>query len=372
MGKLTKEKIKVLVVDDSFFIRQAITKMLESEGFEVIDTARNGKEAVEKALTLKPDVITMDIEMPVMTGLEAVKEIMNTFPIPIIMVSTLTTDGAEATIEALSLGAIDFIAKKPAFKEAESIKDELIQKVRTIGSSSELKNQFIRKRLLRRMQGKQQVEVSPQIDVQEKIEKPHIPEIKQRPSQDDIKVIGIGISTGGPNALQEFIPKISASIPVPILIVQHMPPYFTNSLAKRLDSMSNITVKEAEDNETLRAGTAYIAQGGKHLIVNKFGKTIISDEPRHYLFKPSVDVLFYSLAENYGKKTLGIIMTGMGNDGQKGLAVVKNKGGYVIAQSPESCVIDGMPQSVIKANLADEILPLNALGETINSLFNLQ
>lgn len=365
-------KIKLLIVDDSIFMRQALSKIFSEPDIEIVGLARNGREAVQMATELSPDVITMDIEMPVMNGLEALKEIMRTNPIPVLMVSTLTSDGADATLEALSLGAIDFVTKRSNFTEMSSLKDELLGKVRNIAKNSEIKNRLIRKRLLQKFQESQKVHqtaTSVSIATPSETTAQSFEVVKRkRPLSSEIDVVGIGISTGGPAALQDVFAHLPNTLPFPILIVQHMPPLFTRSLANRLNSLSAFNVKEAEHMDLLQNGWAYIAPGGFQMTLNKQGRIVISDEPRNMLFKPSADVLFKSIAEVFGSHTVGIIMTGMGNDGTDGLRVLSEKGGYVIAQSPETCVVAGMPGSVINAKLANEVVPLKDIPKVISEL----
>jgi two-component system chemotaxis response regulator CheB len=367
-------KIRVLVVDDSFFMRKTISKILTTDEIEVIDTAVNGKEGVEKALKLNPDVITMDIEMPVMNGLDAVKLIMEKKPVPILMLSTLTSEGADATIEALSRGAVDFITKKSAFSEMNNLTDEIISKVKNISKSSSLKNRFsLPSGLTNRINTPFRSNLSESNQVIEPKKTGIINKIRaKRPDSYDIHIIGIGISTGGPAALQEFIPKLPAAFPVPILIAQHMPPYFTKSLSVRLDSLSKISVKEAENGEKARSGCVYLAPGGRQMRINKRGMIEINDEPIGELYKPCVDILINSIVDSYRHFALGIIMTGMGHDGSIALKRLHDVGGYVISQDIESCVVGGMPKTVIDLNIASEIHPLNDLADAVTSLFNLK
>ena len=367
-------KIRVLVVDDSFFMRKTISKILTTDEIEVIDTAVDGKEGVEKALLLNPDVITMDIEMPVMNGLDAVKIIMEKKPVPILMLSTLTSEGADATIEALSRGAVDFITKKSAFTEMNKLSDEIISKVKNISRSSSLKHKFsystgfqnrisLTDRLIS-SENKQEIELK---------RTSRINKIRtKKPDSYDIHIIGIGISTGGPAALQEFIPKLPAEFPVPILIAQHMPPYFTKSLSVRLDSLSKISVKEAENGEKAKAGCVYLAPGGRQMRINKRGIIEINDEPLDELYKPCVDILINSIVDSYRHFAMGIIMTGMGHDGSIALKRLHDVGGYVISQDLDSCVVGGMPKTVIDMNIASEIHPLSDLAQAVTSLFNLK
>lgn len=363
-------KLKILVVDDSFFMRKAISKILTTEETEVIDTASNGKEGIEKALLLNPDVITMDIEMPVMNGLDAVKGIMEKKHIPILMLSTLTTEGAEATVEALSRGAVDFVTKKAAFTEISSLADEILGKIKAITGNKSISSkigrqlQLTRERLINSRNESQ--------DLKDLKAATHNLKHIKRPDFSNLQLIVIGISTGGPAALNEFVPKLSKKIPVPIVVAQHMPPFFTKSLADRLNSNAQIQVKEIDNSEKLFPGRMYICPGGKQTLINKNLMAILSDEPKQELFKPSVNVLLDSAIDSFNKNVVGIIMTGMGSDGARALKRLNSLGGYVISQDVDSCVVAGMPKAVIEMNIANEIHPLCEIAETINSLFNIR
>ncbi len=364
---MVDKKIKLLVVDDSIFMRQALSKIFSQPDIEIVGLARNGREAIQMASELSPDVITMDIEMPVMNGLEALREIMKTNPIPILMVSTLTSEGADATLEALSLGAVDFITKKSNFTEMGALKDDLLAKVRDIARNSEVKNRLIRRRLLQKFQDIQKTQTNKESTSSTEHLVQYEIVSRPRPNANEVNVVGIGISTGGPAALQEVFSKLPEDLPFPILVVQHMPPLFTKSLANRLNSLSQVNVKEAENMDILQNGWAYVAPGGMQMTVNKQGRLVISKEP-NTLFKPSADVMFKSVAEMFGSRSVGIIMTGMGNDGTDGLRYIQQKSGYVIAQSPESCVVSGMPSSVINAKIANEVVPLKDIPQVIMEL----
>ena len=351
------EKIRVLVVDDSLFMRQAITKVISNDQIEVIDIAKNGKEAIEKAIELKPDIITMDIEMPVMNGLEAVREILKIQYFPILMLSTLTSEGANVTMEALSLGAIDFITKKSAFREIENLKEELIDKIITLSANSPFKNKLLRKKLLENMEKNKD---DSEDYSHERIIQSTYPILKRnKPNTHEIKIMTIGISTGGPVALFDLLKTLPEDFPVPILIVQHMPPFFTKSLADRLDSICHINVKEAEDGDRLERGMCFVAPGGKQMGVNRRNQIVLSDLDPKRLFNPSANVLFESANEHFGKGVLALIMTGMGNDGTEGLKELSKNGAYIVAQDPETCVVSGMPKSAIDAKVVNEIVTLN-------------
>ncbi len=349
-------KITVLVVDDSAFMRKSISLMLESdEKIKVIGTARNGQEGVELAKKLKPDIITLDIEMPIMDGLTALKKIMEESPTAVLMVSSLTTEGAEATITALELGAVDFIPKELSYVNVNitKIKDDLISKVKEI-----YRQKFLKERLERLAK------------FSEYYKKPIIKTPKKDLPLNDYRAVFIGISTGGPLSLQKILPMLSLKIRVPIFIVQHMPPMFTKSLADRLNSICSLYVKEAENGEKVQGGTIYIAPGGFHMKIKKINLSNaaieITDKPTETVHKPSVDVTMNSVVDFYGKHTLGVIMTGMGKDGLEAIRYLKSVGGHTIAQDEETSVVYGMPKAVVDAGLADIILPLEKIPEEIN------
>lgn len=345
--------IKVLVVDDSAFMRKAIENMLKRDpSIQVVGFARNGIEAIEMVQKLRPDIVTLDIEMPQMDGLTALKRILEIADVPVIMVSSLTTEGAEATLKALEIGAVDFIPKDKSFASLGimKIEDQLIEKVKTFA-------------------GRRVILTKPLIS-KPTAPTPPPPGVVRKTGtiNGNKKIVAIGTSTGGPQSLQRVIPKLPRDIGRPILIVQHMPPNFTKSLATRLDSMSQLEVVEAEGKEKLEPNIVYIAKGGFHLKVKKIGTNYYietSPEPSNVLHIPSVDVMVSSVAENFGRDTLGVIMTGMGSDGLQGLRMVKEKGGAVIAQDKDSCVVYGMPRSVVEAGLADEVVPLDEIAECI-------
>lgn len=349
-------KISALIIDDSAFMRKSIALMLESDpDIKVVGSAKNGQEGYELVKNLKPDIVTLDIEMPVMDGLTALKKIMSDCPTSVIMVSSLTTEGAEATLKALELGAVDFIPKELSYVNVNitKIKEELVTKVKEI-----VKQKLYRDRLAR-------LRSIPQV------EKPgHTIPAQQTLPKIGYKAVAIGISTGGPLSLQKVVPLLSEKINVPVFIVQHMPPKFTKSLAERLNSMCKLTVKEAEDGETVKSGVIYIAPGGYHLKLKKVSLSNslieVSEDPSDTLHRPSVDVMMNSVINVFGKYTLGVIMTGMGKDGYEAIKNLKSIGGYSIAQDEQSSVVYGMPKAIVDAGLADNILPLEKISETIN------
>ena len=350
-----ERKIRVLVIDDSAFMRRIISDMLKSDGnIEVADTARNGREGLEKAIALKPDIITLDVEMPVMNGLETLAELMKLKPVPkVIMLSSLTYEGGEATIKALELGALDFVAKPTTSIlnfDAEHIRDELNKKINSIGRSSGV---YI-----------------PQLQIIEKL-----PIIKKTnavsiSSKGNLKyIVAIGTSTGGPRALQEVLTKLPADIPAAVVVVQHMPPGFTKSLSARLDSLSQINVKEAEEGDVLKPGWAYIAPGDYHMVVNKPRndeyKISINKESPVTGHRPSVNVMMKSVAECGHKNVIAVMMTGMGNDGSEGILQIKKTGGKTIAQDESTCVVYGMPKSAVNIGAIDTIAPLHSITTEI-------
>jgi two-component system chemotaxis response regulator CheB len=336
--------IRVLVVDDSSFMRNALKRSIEQDArFKVIDTATNGREGVDKAIALKPDVVTLDVEMPVMNGLEALKEIVAKTNIPVLMVSAVTEAGAKTTIDALTLGAVDFIPKS---KGAEHIHEKLLAAM----------NAGLARKI---MAGRRAA--PPPLPVRRPV---------RLTARVPAKLVVIGSSTGGPQALQEVIRSLPANFPVPIVIAQHMPPQFTLALAKRLNDLSAVRVTEAEDGMPLVPGTVYIGPGGKHLRVTN---TTIKVDPEkgESLYKPSVDVLAESAFTAFGKQFLGVMLTGMGNDGAKEFTRLHKAGGYTLVQDQASCVVYGMPRAVADAGAADEVLPLEQIGPRIRSSFGL-
>ena len=341
-------------MDDSAFMRKAISMMLEEEStFEIVGTATNGEDAFKLVKTLKPDIITLDIEMPGMSGLEVLERIMNEVPTPVIMISSLSTEGADETIKALELGAVDFIPKSLSYVSLDiiKIKDSLIEKVKNIASRGK---SVLRQPNLSR--GKRSVLKINLNNVGRKI-----------------RVVTIGISTGGPKALLDVIPLLPKEFPRPVMIVQHMPPKFTASLADRLNKLSEVRVKEAEFGERLQKGTVYIAPGGQHMTLRRNRSNIeivVSDKPSDTLYKPSVDVMLNSVVDIYGSKTLGVIMTGMGKDGLEGSRRIHEKNGKIISESEESCVVYGMPKAVADAGIVDRVEDSRNIAEVIVDFVN--
>ncbi len=338
--------MKVLVVDDSALIRMSVSEILSRAGMEVI-TAKNGREAVEKVLKENPDVVTLDIKMPVMDGLTALKLIMEKKPTPVVMLSSLTYEGARETIEALKLGAVDFIAKPGGVvTDLKEIEDEIVRKVRMAAETSP---NIIRIQNLKKLKGLGVVRG------------------KWKKTDKDVCIL-IGSSTGGPSALEMIIPRLPADIPAPVFIVQHMPPGFTKQLAERLNSISEIEVKEAENNERVRKGVAYIAPGGYHMKLRKAMDVVrikIVDGKPVNAVKPSVDVTADSIVDIYDGNTIGVILTGMGEDGAYGMKRIRDAGGLTIASSEDTCVVFGMPKAAIELGAIVSVKPVFEIAEEI-------
>ncbi|MGO9016497.1 MAG: protein-glutamate methylesterase/protein-glutamine glutaminase [Dissulfurispiraceae bacterium] len=352
--------VKLLIVDDSAFMRNALSAMLSSDPeIKIVGTARDGLEAIEKIGSLKPDIVTMDVEMPRMDGISALRHIMVTNPLPVIMVSSITTEGAKVTLDALDLGAVDFIPKNLSELSINivKIKEILIDKIK----------QIARKGLVKR-----QVRPAGRAAAPKPIEVPtHMP--LRTTGERRIGILAIGTSTGGPKALQEIIPRLPKEFPSPIVIAQHMPPNFTGPFAERLNQLSQIEVREAKEGETLKPGVALIAPGWGHMRVKRVRgietAVSISDNKEDFIYRPSVDALMGSVAECFPGRALGVILTGMGNDGLKGLISLKKTGGRIFAQDEETCVVYGMPKAVVDAGIADKVLSLEDMaGEIINSV----
>jgi two-component system, chemotaxis family, protein-glutamate methylesterase/glutaminase len=362
--------IRLLIVDDSVFMRKAYDRFLNIKEINIVAMAKNGKEGVEKTIELKPDIVIMDIEMPVMNGLDALDIIMKSVPTPVLMVSSQTNEGAEATLDALQRGAIDFVAKENSFIHAGDMQDEIISKIITIGRNSKIKNKVLRRSLMKKDSPEGKTKNS-------EVMKPSKPPKKkstiknERPSPGEIDALTIGISTGGPLALQALIPKLPANFPVPIFIIQHMPPNFTKSLASRLNALSALSVKEAEDGDEHKAGNVYIAPGGKQMLVGVSSIKIREHKPEDKLYKPSFDVALKHLNKVYGRKLLALIMTGMGHDGAIGLKKLNENGGYCIGQEPSTCVVSGMVNSAEKVGAVDEMCELDKIAKLLIQIFKL-
>lgn len=358
--------IKVVVVDDSAFMRKALAAMLGKDPeIEVVATARDGEEGLEMIRRHQPDVVTMDIEMPRMDGLTALRHVMMEMPRPVLMVSSLTTEGAEATLKAMELGAVDFIPKQLSKVSLDIVKieDELRAKVKTIARRR--MSHLVRASLA----GRPRPAASTAPSGAPTRETERVARPAARPTGAQARdLVAIGVSTGGPPAVQKMLSVLPADFPAGILIAQHMPAAFTGPFAKRLDGVCRITVKEAEDGERLQHGVAYVAPGGRHLRIDQKVSRIdvrVVDEPRDALYKPSATVLFDSVAAGVGRRALGVVLTGMGSDGLEGMRALKAKGGRALAQSDSTCVVYGMPKAIVDAGLADEIVDIDEMGEAL-------
>ena len=364
--------IKVVVVDDSAFMRKAISTMLSKDPeIDVVATARDGEEGLELIRKHNPDVVTLDIEMPRMDGLTALRHIMMEMPRPVIMVSSLTNEGAEATLKALDLGAVDFIPKQLSKVSLDIVKIEanLIAKVKIVASRKLMHSRprpsapVARAPLSTPSGGP-----CPPPSAYRSAAAPSVP--CGAPKRD---VVAIGVSTGGPPAVQKVLSALPADFKASIVIAQHMPQAFTGPFAKRLDNLCKISVKEAEPGDRLKPGCAYIAPGGRHLVVKQMMSRVdleITPEPASALYKPSANVLIGSVADAVGRRALGVILTGMGNDGMEGIRSLKQKGGRALAQSDATCVVYGMPKAIVDAGLSDEIVDIDDMAQAImNNLY---
>ena len=345
--------VRVLVVDDSMLFRKVVRDALAHDpGIEVIGSAADGRTALAKIEQLRPDAITLDLEMPEVDGLEVLRQLRRrSAPPGVIVVSALTDAGATLTAQALRLGAFDFVLKPngPNFDEnRERLQADLLPKIRMLAERRKI------------MLDGDHATANCGLVIPAKATLA----VPQRPPE----IVAIGISTGGPAALHEMLPQLPADLPVPVVIVQHMPSKFTRSLAEDLDRQCAVHVIEAQDGGRLQAGTVYIAPGGLQTRVERHPLGLefcVTDDPPEKCCKPSVDYLFRSLAEQLGPRVLAVIMTGMGDDGTAGCKLLKQRGAHVIAQDAASCVVYGMPRQIVEHGMADEICPLEALAETI-------
>lgn len=343
--------VRVLIVDDSGFFRRRLAEIFAADpGIEVVGTAANGQEAVDQVPRLKPDVITMDIEMPVMDGITAVRRIMASHPTPILMFSSLTTEGATATFEALEAGAADYLPKRLEDIAADrnvAIR-ELTARVRLLATRRTRPPSRPQAEALAREPGR--------------------PPAARPGSPGRYRILAIGASTGGPVALQQVLMALPKDFPLPILLIQHMPGTFTGPFAQRLSQMCKISVKEAADGDVLVPGQALLAPGGKQMLLEqRAGQVLVriqEPEPGQN-YKPCVDVTFNAVARVFPGKTLALVLTGMGADGREGARLLKLGGSTVWAQDEKSCVVYGMPAAVAEAGLADQVLPLLSIGPGI-------
>jgi len=339
------DTVRVLVVDDSALMRKLIPAILARDpSIEVVGTAMDGAFALKKIEELRPDVVTLDLEMPRMDGMETLRLIMRRAPLPVILFSTHSKEGAYSTLKALALGAVDFIAKPTdaAAGHLETIADLLIEKIK------------VAKRAAGRKLPPAMVAIDP-------------PRLKKgtRSALPPSRIIAIGISTGGPNALQYVLSQIPAEFPCSILVVQHMPEGFTEMFARRLDECCALDVSEAKSGDLLFSGRVLICPGNRHMMVRRMPRgdmAVLSDGSPVNGHRPSVDVLFHSVAQEFALAAVGVIMTGMGEDGAEGLGAIKAAGGLTIAQSEDTCVVGGMPRAAIQKGHVNKIIPLESIG----------
>ena len=400
--------IRILIADDSAFMRKVLTDLFKfQKDFEVVGTAINGRDAVEKVKKYHPDLLTLDVQMPVMDGLNALAVIMEIAPMPVVMLSSLTKEGTDETIRALSLGAVDFISKAGgSISRIDTIEEDILAKCRAAAKAN----------VKRAMKGARAAELAErERRAKEKAEPPRMHHVElparhnpfgTKPATEEKKprnpfghhenpllqkrkptltphaqpapnvkasgagsgkLVAIGTSTGGPQALQSVITRLPGDLPCGVVVVQHMPPGFTKSLANRLDSLSKVSVKEAEDGDVIEPGHVYIAPGNYHMRVASEGskrKIVLSQDPPVGNHRPAVNVLYDSVAP-VGKNLVAVIMTGMGCDGTEGMKKIKAQGGYSIAQDESTSVVYGMPKSVVDAGLADEVRPVTDIARAI-------
>jgi two-component system, chemotaxis family, protein-glutamate methylesterase/glutaminase len=344
--------ICVLVVDDSAFMRTALTRMVDSDpALRVCGTAQNGMQALEKITELQPDVVTLDVEMPGLNGLETLKRIMQEFPRPVIMVSSLTKAGAESTLEALDIGAFDYVSKQESFASLDIVKirDDLVGKIKAAAEMGQ--RGCVARVAVKPAPAKPHASTAPLI----------------HPA-----VVALGTSTGGPKALQQILPLLPGDLRVAVLVVQHMPVGFTGPFANRLDQLCQVAVKEATHDQTIEPGVVYIAPAGQHLTVMRRSSakvvTRLSALPEGTLHRPSVDVMMLSVAEVFGALAMGVIMTGMGADGVQGMKAIGEAGGFTVGQDETSSIVYGMPRSCAEAGVLQRVVPLTQIpGEILQA-----
>ncbi|MVW87054.1 chemotaxis response regulator protein-glutamate methylesterase [Pseudomonas sp. PB101] len=371
--------VKVLVVDDSGFFRRRVSEILSADSnIQVVGTATNGKEAIDQALALKPDVITMDYEMPMMDGITAVRHIMQRCPTPVLMFSSLTHEGARVTLDALDAGAVDFLPKnfEDISRNPEKVKQLLCEKILSISRSNRRVSHYSAPAPVAApaptpapapssvgsFASSAPVRAAP-APIPVRTHAHAATASSPTPKRKNYKLVAIGTSTGGPVALQRVLTQLPANFPAPIVLVQHMPAAFTKAFAERLDKLCRISVKEAEDGDILRPGLALLAPGGKQMMIDGRGAVKILPGDERLNYKPCVDITFGSAAKTYGDKVLAVVLTGMGADGREGARLLKQGGSSIWAQDEASCVIYGMPMAIVKAELADAVYSLDDIGK---------
>ena len=351
--------IRVLVVDDSTLMRNAIAKMLERDPeIKIVGTANDGIDALEKVTKLDPDIMTLDVEMPRLDGLGTLQELMKMHPMPVLMVSSLTLSGAETTLKAMEYGALDFIPKT-----LSNDKDQFAEELRTKVKALSHKKAYIALKYRHLAPAKPHIAAT--VPKPAPVDPRHYPETPLTGPRD---LVVIGVSTGGPPVVQKILSALPQDLHACILIAQHMPASFTGPFAKRLDGVSKITVTEAVDGDKLKNGHAYVCPGGKHIGIRMHGplpEVAITEEPVDALYKPTVNVLMETAGKFMGRRTLGVMLTGMGNDGVEGAKVLRDCGGCLIAQDEASCVVYGMPKAVVDATLANKVMDVNLIADAI-------
>jgi len=338
--------VKVLVVDDSAFMRRVIIDILQNDpGIQVVGYARNGEEALEKCARFKPQVVTLDVEMPVMDGLATVEALMAQSPVPVVMLLALTTSEAEVTIRALELGAVDFVLKPARREDMKTLAGILPEKIKAAA--------LVPAGKLRHGGAGFKIPPSPYI----------------LPRTGRMEIVAIGTSTGGPSALRNVITALPANLPAGVVVVQHMPPGFTGPLARRLNELAFLEVREATAGDVIKPGLVLIAPAGRQMLLEHCAGRVqvrLTDQTGiATFFKPSVDALFLSVAREYGARSLGVILTGMGNDGVRGLRAIKERGGRVLAQDETSSIVFGMPKAAIEAGVTDKVVTLPQMAAEI-------
>lgn len=337
--------VRVLVVDDSALMRRMISRILTDAGFEVVGTAHDGVEGLEACAKLRPDVVTLDVQMPRMDGLTMLRRLMKENPTPVVMLSSLTRAQAPATVEALALGAVDVVAKPGGAISLNigEVADELVRKVRVAATARVRRFSKVGGGTLRESGARRPTDAA------------------AAPGRERLIVV-VGASTGGPSALSELFSRLSGDFPAPIVVVQHMPAGFTASLAARLDSLSALAVEEARDGVLPVKGSAWVAPGGYHLVFDADGRIRLSSDPPHLGVRPAVDLTMESAAEVWGSGVIGLVLTGMGMDGARGARRIKQRGGVVLAQDEESSVVYGMPRAVVEMGFADEVASIQEMA----------
>lgn len=341
------DQIRVLIVDDSAFMRKIIGDLLSSDsGIAVVGTARDGIDAVEKCKLLRPDVVTLDVEMPRLDGLACLERLMHECPTPVVMVSSLTQEGATTTVQALALGAVDFVPKPSGSISLDmaKVRDELTAKVRVAARAN-----------LRRAR----LSTAPAVAGGSYGGRAGGRDSGRR------RVVCIGCSTGGPRALHEVVPRLPADLGAPVLIVQHMPPGFTRSLAQRLDELSALRVREASEGDHFGPGDVLIAPGGSHMTVARGDTIALNQDPPLHGVRPAIDITLHSIVQHYGGDAVGVILTGMGFDGARAMAELHRAGGWTIAEHQSTCVVYGMPRAVVELGVADVVAPIHEIAERI-------